>query len=1064
MSERPLDPSLPEAARALAADLLAELASPPRSAVRNDELRSDLRGKPVRFDRQARAAYATDASNYRQPPVGVVLPRDAGEVEAALSVCRRHGAAVLPRGAGTSLAGQAVNTAVVIDLSRHLHRVLEVDPERRIARVEAGAVLDRLQAAARPHGLVFGPDPSTHASCTLGGMLGNNACGVHSLTTGRTSDNVESLTVVTAAGERLTLEALDAGELERRIATGDREGELLRRLRDLGERVAPRVTDGFPAIPRRVSGFNLDEILPPAGSGPRAGRPFHPARALVGTEGTCATVTEARLRLVPRPTERTLLLLGYPSLVEAAAAVPEVLEAGRGIARQEGREALIGLEGLDRHLIDNPHVRDRLAAAVELFPEGGGCLLAELGGFEPGQAEAAGRRLQEKVQGSRDGRPSGLRLLTDPRPQELAWKIREAGLGTTSRHPVLGDTAPGWEDAAVAPHRLGGYVADFQTLLDRFGLPAALYGHFGDGCLHARIGFDLTTRDGVARFRDFVEEAADLVIEHGGSLSGEHGDGQARGELLPRMFGPELIRAFRDFKTIWDPDGRMNPGKVVDPRPLDADLAPSLRGSPHPRPLSPRERGAPTHPPGKEAETPGTFPPLPGGRGSGMGEGGQGDEGNQGRPDWRPVFAYPDDEGSFARAVGRCVGVGKCRRENGEVMCPSYRVTRAEEHSTRGRARLLGEMLHGDVLTGGRPAREVKDALDLCLACKGCKGDCPVSVDMATYKAEFLARWYRFRPRPRGAHTLGRIHLWTRLASRAPALANAFAASPLGARLLRAVTGIAPHRELPRLAEETFRQRFTRRPEPTGAQLGRRVLLWPDTFTNHFQPRPAHAAVEVLEAAGFEVAIPRRPLCCGRPLYDHGLLRSARRQLRRVLNTLHPEIAAGIPVVGLEPSCVASFRDEMPALFPGDPAAQDLSGQVFLLGEFLEREAPEFLQGVSPAAPGAVPRALLHGHCHQKSVLGGMETDRGWLERLGYRVVEPEPGCCGMAGAFGFEREHAEVARACGELALLPAVRESADDAVLVADGFSCREQIRQETGREARHLAEVLAEGLPER
>ena len=1050
MPEHPLDPSLPEAARALAADLAHELGSAAREGT-------------VRFDRQARAAYASDASNYRQPPVGVVLPRDASEVEAALSVCRRHGAAVLPRGAGTSLAGQAVNAAVVLDLSRHLHRVLEVDPERRLARVEAGAVLDRLQTAARPHGLVFGPDPSTHASCTLGGMLGNNACGVHSLTHGRTSDNVESLTVLTAEGERLEPGALEADELERRIAAGGREGELLRGLRELGQRVAPRVVEGFPDIPRRVSGFNLDEILPPDDSGRFGGRPFHPGRALVGTEGTCATVIEARLRLVPRPTERALLLLGYPSLVEAASAVPAVLETGRGLAREAGRDVLIGLEGLDRHLIDNPHVRERLAAALEMFPDGGGCLMAELGGFEPGQAEAAGRRLLERLQGSREGQPSGLRLVTDAAHQELAWKVREAGLGTTSRHPVLGDTAPGWEDAAVAPQQLGEYVADLQALLDRFGLPAALYGHFGDGCLHARIGFDLATPDGVARFRDFVQEAADLVVEHGGSLSGEHGDGQARGELLPRMFGPELMGAFRDFKAIWDPEGRMNPGKVVDPRPLDADLAPSLRGGLPPRPLPRREMGATDHPPGEATEEPTTAPPLPGGSGSGLGEGGQGGEGPEAAA-WRGFFAFADDDGSFARAVGRCVGVGKCRRETGGVMCPSYRVTRAEEHSTRGRARLLGEMLTGGVLSRGRPAREVKDALDLCLACKGCKGDCPVSVDMATYKAEFLARWYRFRPRPRSAHTLGRIYHWARLASRAPALANAVAASSPGARLVRAVTGVAPDRRLPRFAEETFRRGFARRPEPSGAHLGRRVLLWPDTFTNHFQPRLAHAAVEVLEAAGFEVAIPRRPLCCGRPLYDHGLLRSARRQLRRTLNTLHPEIAAGIPVVGLEPSCVASFRDEMPALFPGDPAAQDLSGQVFLLGEFLEREAPEFLRQASPdpsSSPSPSPRALLHGHCHQKSVLGGTGTDRRWLERLGYEVSEPEPGCCGMAGAFGFERRHAEVARACGELALLPAVREAGEDMVLVADGFSCREQIRQETGREARHLAEVLADSI---
>lgn len=974
MAPPQIDPSLPRSSRALAADLLRE-----------------VRGE-VRFDLQARAAYATDASNYRQEPLGVVLPRDAADVEAALSVCHRHGAAVLPRGSGTSLAGQATNTAVVLDLSRHLNRV-EVDPERRLARVEPGVVLDALQRAAQPHGLMFGPDPATHAWCTLGGMLGNNSCGVHSLATGRTSDFVETLTVLAADGHRTTLEALDDGELAQRIARGGRDGETLAALQALGERVAPQVLERFPRIPRRVSGFNLDEVLPSRISG----RPFHPARAFVGTEGTCATVIEATVRLVPRPTERALMILSYPTLIEAAHAVPAVLEAGGGHnletpdLESRGEGALIGLEGLDRRLLDHPHVRDHLRGAMELFPEGEGLLVAELGGFEPGEAAALGDRLCARLGPS----AHGLRLLTDPAGQALAWRVREAGLGLISRHPALGDTSNGWEDPAVDPERLGPYVEDLQKLLDRHGLRSALFGHFGDGCVHAHMDFDLASQDGIARFRSFVEEAADQVVEHGGSLSGEHGDGQARGELLPKMFGPELVAAFRDFKTIWDPAGRMNPGKVVDPRPLDRDLRPVL-----------------------------------------------GTEGG---------FSH---QGSFASAVHRCVGIGKCRVDRGGVMCPSYRVTRAEEHSTRGRARLLGEMLSGGLLPKGKPAREVKDALDLCLACKGCKHDCPVSVDMATYKAEFLARWYRFRPRPRSAYTLGWIFRWARLASRAPGLANAMADSPGGSRLLKLVAGIAPERKLPRFAAETFRTGFTRRPEPTSRRLGRRVVLWPDTFTNHFQPRIAHAAVEVLEAAGFEVAIPRRNLCCGRPLYDWGFLGMARRQLRRTLNTLHPEIAAGIPVIGLEPSCVATFRDEMPALFPGDPAAQDLSGQVFLLGEFLDREVPDFRQASGPDGL----RVLLHGHCHQKSVLGGMDADRRWLERLGCTIEEPEPGCCGMAGAFGFERRHLDVARACGARALLPAVRDAGDDVLLVSDGFSCREQILQETGRSARHLAEVLA------
>ncbi|HEY8019591.1 MAG TPA: FAD-linked oxidase C-terminal domain-containing protein, partial [Thermoanaerobaculia bacterium] len=597
-----------------------------------------------------------------------------------------------------------------------------------------------------------------------------------------------------------------------------------------------------------------------------------------------------------------------------------------------------------------------------------------------------------------------MRLCDDPREAREVWKVRESALGATARVPGRRQAWEGWEDSAVPPERVGAYLRALRALLAGHGYEGALYGHFGQGCIHTRTDFDLASAAGIARYRAFVDAAADLVLSFGGSLSGEHGDGQSRAELLPRMFGPELVEAFREFKSIWDPDWKMNPGKVVDPYRLDENLR-----------LGPGYR-----------------PP---------------------RLATRFRFAG-EDEGSFARATLRCVGVGECRKEHAGTMCPSYMATREETHSTRGRARLLFEMLAGDPLAGGWRDRHVKDALDLCLACKACKSECPTAVDMATYKAEFLSHYYERRLRPRSAYVFGLVHRWVRLASHAPGLANLATRAPGLSRLAKAIAGMAPERQIPALASRPFTAWFARRrpPRHPATAVGRqRVLLWPDTFNNYFHPGTARAAVEVLEAAGFEVALPRRPLCCGRPLYDYGMLDLAKRQLRRILAALAPEIAAGTPVVGLEPSCVAVFRDEMMDLLPDDPAAQRLSRQTYLLAEFLEERAgawrPPRLEG----------RAIVHGHCHQKSILG-MEADEALLRRLGLDHELLDAGCCGMAGSFGFEPgERYEVSIACGERVLLPAVRRAASDELIVADGFSCREQIAQRTGRRALHLAEVL-------
>ena len=926
-----------------------------------DDLRRSLRGE-VRFDSGSRALYATDASNYRQVPIGVVVPRDVDDLIAAVAACRRHGAPIVHRGAGTSLAGQCCNVAVVMDLSRHLAGVLAIDPGRRTARVRPGTVLDDLRGSALRHGLTFGPDPATHAWCTVGGMIGNNSCGVHSLTTGRTSDNVEELEILTYDGLRLRVGATTEPEIDRIVRAGGRRGEIYRRLRELRDRYGDLIRERFPRLSRRVSGFNLDDLLPERG--------FHLARALVGTEGTCVTILEATVRLAPAPVSRALVVLGYADIIRAAESVPEVLAAGP-----------IGLEGMDRFLVDNEFTRRSYRETLSLLPPGDAWLLVEFGGS---REEAAGR--------ARQLAGPGALLVEDPKEQARIWQVREAAVATTSRDPRLGDGWPGWEDSAVRPERFAAYLRDLEALLSRFGYAAAYYGHFGEGCLHARINFDFRSAEGIRQYRAFMEAAADLVVAHGGSLSGEHGDGQQRGELLSRMFGEELVQAFREFKAIWDPANRMNPGKKVDPYPLDADLRPPLRLD---------------------------DPPA--------------------------VFRYAGDGGSFARAATRCVGVGKCRQDaagSGGTMCPSFLATRDEEHSTRGRARLLFEMLEGEVIRDGWRSQEVLDALDLCLACKGCRAECPAGVDMATYKAEFLHHHYAGRPRPRAAYAMGLVPWWARLASRFPGMTNGMTRSPAISSILKRAAGIHPDRRIPAFADRTFRQGFT---AAAGAPS---VLLWPDTFTNFFQPEIARAAVEVLEAAGHRVAIPRRVLCCGRPLYDFGMLDLARRQLRQVLETLRPEIAAGLPMVGLEPSCVAVFRDELVNLFPDDGDARRLSAQTFTLAEFLVRA------GFEPQAQTGT--AIVHGHCHHHAVMG-MDADRELLGRLGMGFEVLDSGCCGMAGAFGFEADHHEVSLACAERVLLPAIRAAGPDALILADGFSCREQIAQAAGRRALHLAEAL-------
>ncbi len=941
-------------------------------------LRESVAGE-VRFGEGDRALYATDASNYRQVPIGVVVPRDIDDVVKTVEVCRSFAAPILPRGGGTSLAGQCCNVAVVIDYSKYLRSVIAIDPDRRTARVQPGVVLDHLQEQAAPHGLMFGPDPSTHNRCTIGGMVGNNSCGVHSVMAGRTEDNVISLEVLTADGIRMTVGPTPDEELERLAGRGDRIGDIYGGLRDLRDRYAQRIRGGFPQIPRRVSGYNLPQLLPESG--------FDLARALVGTEGTCVSILEATVRLIPAPGARSLLVLGYPDVFAAADDVPMIMELGP-----------IGLEGIDNELVEDMRKKRLHVDELQMLPKGRAWLLVEFGGDTKEESDDAAGRARDVLHRRSPAKPEA-ELYDDPQRESKIWEVRESGLGGTARVPGKGDTWPGWEDSAVPPGALGSYLRELRGLYDRYEYDAALYGHFGQGCVHTRIDFDLRSADGIARYRSFVEEAASLVLRHGGSLSGEHGDGQARAELLERMFGKDLVQAFREFRSIWDPDGRMNPGKVVDPYPIDVNLR-----------LGVSYRPAPV----------------------------------------QTAFAYPDDDGSFARATLRCVGVGACRRTDGGVMCPSFMVTHEEKDSTRGRARLLFEMLQGDPLERGWREDAVNDALDLCFSCKGCKSDCPVNVDMATYKAEFLHHYYAGKVRPRQAYALGLIPWTARLASLLPRLANAVTRGSMTGPLLKLMGGVAQERTVPPFAETTFASWFRAHERLPSAGSRGSVVLWPDTFNNHWHPETGRAAVRVMEEAGYRVLLPPKWVCCGRPLYDFGMLDMARATLRRDLKILRPALERGLPVVGLEPSCVAVFRDELTGLFPNDPDAQRLSSQAYTLAELLV----EHTEGWQPARREG--RALVQPHCHHHAVMG-FGTDEEALRRTGLDVEILDAGCCGMAGAFGFESAHYEVSVAAGERALLPAVRE-APDAIIVADGFSCREQIAQGAGRRAWHLAEVLA------
>ncbi|MFF2998452.1 FAD-binding and (Fe-S)-binding domain-containing protein [Streptomyces sp. NPDC057950] len=1022
-----------------------------RDALR-ERFAAEVRGE-VSFDATARALTSMDASNYRRVPIGVVAPRDSDDVAAVLSVCRAFAVPVVARGGGTSIAGQATGTGVVLDFTRHMNRIVALDPGARTAVVQPGVVLDRLQEAAAPHGLRFGPDPSTHGRCTLGGMIGNNACGSHSVAWGTTADNVRELSVLT-------------GRAQARRLGRDWQGAPPG-LRALVEGELARLRTGFPDLPRRISGYALDALLPERGA--------DVARSFCGSEGTLGILTEAVVGLVEAPRATALAVLGYADEGAAAEAAAGLLPLGP-----------LTVEGMAADLVPP-------GAGL---PRGGAWLFVETGGADAGEARARA----EAVLRAADVLDAA--VVTDPAGQRALWRLREDASGTATRMPGDGGEAwPGWEDCAVPPARLGAYLRDFRGLLAAHGLRGTPYGHFGDGCIHVRIDFDLLTSEGIARFRGFSRELAELVVSHGGSLSGEHGDGQARAELLPLMYGPELVGLFERAKDLWDPDGLLNPGMLVRPHRLDENLRFAV------------------------------LPPEP----------------------VDVTFGYPADGGDFSAAVRRCVGVAKCRTTtpaDAGVMCPSFRVTGEEEHSTRGRARLLHEMLAGEVVTDGWRSTEVRDALDLCLSCKGCRSDCPVGVDMATYKAEFLHHHYAGRRRPAAHYALGRLPEWLALVARTRTAGplNALSSLRPPAAVAKRLAGIAPERQIPRLAPETFSRWWQRRfkervrrmmregvpgaagngtdgygtdgadgngVDGNGADAPAEVaLLWPDTFTEHLSPSVGRAAVRVLEAAGVDVMLtptvamrklagpgrsggnknkkvkgakkratgatgatagvpsagrtPDGPapwavgragrVCCGLTYVSTGQLDLARAVMRRTLDLmgafLDPDVHPRPPsVVVLEPSCAAALRTDLPELLHDDPRAARLASAVLTFAEALERLAPHW-------SPPSLDRPVVgQTHCHQHAVLGDAADRR--LRAAAGLTGSLAGGCCGLAGDFGFGKGHYDVSVACAEERLLPAVAAAGDDAVLLADGYSCRTQLEQLTGRGGRHLAEVLAEAL---
>ena len=961
-----------------------------------DDLIRDLQKRlagEIRFDDMAKVLYSTDASIYEIEPLGVVIPRTADDVVAAVEVCGRQGAAILPRGAGTSLCGQSIGRAVILDLSKYLNRVLEVNVEERWARVQPGVVLDELNAQLLPHGLWFAPDVSPSNRATLGGMIGNNSSGARSIVYGRTGEHVLEMSVVLPDGQTLAARSLSDADFGCVLASETREGGLCRTLHRLVTTHRNEILARYPKILRRVGGYGLDEFV--------NGKPFNLSRILVGSEGTLATTLDAKINLEPRPkaSQVALMVVHYRTMTDALESTVEILTTGP-----------TAIELADKYILDL--TRKSLEYARQMtFVQGdpGALLFVEYYGETREELTDKLDRLQARL--TRQGIGTAFTRAVSPEEQQRIWKVRKAGMALLLG--MIGDRKPiaGIEDTAVAPERLAEYLKRLDGIVRSHGAEAAYYGHASVGCIHVRPILDLKRDPEVEKLRAIAEQVSDLVMEFGGAMSAEHGDGLARSCWNEKLFGPTLYRAFRELKATFDPRGIMNPGKIVDAPPMTANLR------------------------------------------------------YGGRYKARQVKTYFRfaREGGFDRAVEMCNGAAVCKKKLEGTMCPSYMVTLEEEHSTRGRANALRAAINGHLPAEALTSPRMYEVFDLCLECKGCKAECPSNVDMAKLKYEFLAQYYAQNGTPLRARLFANIEKLNQLGCACAPLSNWVASSAPARWLFERLLGIHANRHLPPFARETFPRWFAQRNGRRGispaAGPGTRsqVVLFHDTYTTYNYPELGRAAVKVLEAAGFEVILADKK-CCGRPMISKGLLRQARENAAYNVDRLYRYAEQGIPIVGLEPSCVLTFRDEYPDLID-DPRAERLAKGTFLIEEFLLG-----LQEQGRLSLPFRPRAtsiLLHGHCHQKALVGSSPSLQVLRLLPEARVEEVDSGCCGMAGSFGYEKEHYEMSLAIGDRRLFPAIKAKGPEWEVVAAGVSCRQQIAHGTGRRAKHLVEVLADAL---
>jgi FAD/FMN-containing dehydrogenase/Fe-S oxidoreductase len=949
------------------------------------ELRQRVSGE-VRFDPFSRVLYSTDASIYQMEPVGVVIPRSVEDVLGVMEVARDNRVPVLPRTGGTSLAGQTVNHAIVIDFSKYLNQLLEVNQEEHWARVQPGIVLDQLNRQLAPYGLQYAPDPTTASRACVGGGIGNNTCGAHSVIYGKTLDHVKELDVVLSDASQAHFRQLEAPELEAKLSGAGLESDIYRGIGRIAREHLAEITARYPKIMRRVSGYNLDEFL--------NNGPLNLSRMVVGSEGTLCVVTEAKINLVSRPVMTALSVLHFSDIFQASEATREVLKHNVSV-----------IEIMDKMLLDR--CRESLGQAQNLsFIEGdpGALLLVEF--YGESEAELASKMDALKQDMSRKGLGYACVNLLDKAAQSRVWSVRKGGLGLLMSIHGNAKPLPFIEDTAVDPEKLGPFVQRFDEIVRNHNTEAGYYGHASVGCLHIRPLVSLKDAEGVNKMVSIADEISDLVKEFGGSLSGEHGDGIVRGVWTEKMFGPEIYQAFREVKKTFDPQGIMNPGKIIDCPPMTENL----RYGPDYKTIS-----IPT----------------------------------------RLDFSLDTD---YAGAVEMCNGMGACRKLEG-TMCPSYMATREEEHSTRGRANLLRAALSGRLPEGTMTSKRLYEALDLCLECKGCKAECESGVDMAKLKYEFLDKYYQANKMPRRARLFAHINQVNRLGSRLAPLSNWGAASPVGRFISSALLGVHPRRQLPSFARQTLPRWFNSRraPDP-GKTVKGTVVLFNDTFMNYNYPQIGIAAVELLEAAGYRVEL-ANARCCGRPMISKGLLDEASACARYNVDLLHAYADQGIPIVGCEPSCLLTFRDEYPELVRDDKARK-LAEHSYLIDEFLVMlQEKGQLELEFRDAPKKV---LFHGHCHQKALAGTVNSLKALRLPPGYQVELINSGCCGMAGSFGFEKEHYDVSMKIGQQTLFPAIEDKGPDWEVAVMGVSCRQQIEHGTGRPARHLVEVLRDALP--